>query len=173
MLKPHPTALGASRFLLKLLMIFNLLVGVGLILAVPASYVFDAEFLAFFSKRPARIDPTWILPAFRIWVLLALPMVAAVHIMFSRLLEVVATVGAGDPFVAENAVRLKTIAWCMLAVQLLGLSFGVMVGIFNAAGSNMDWDFSLTGWLAVALTFVLARVFEVGTRMRAELATMI
>jgi hypothetical protein len=86
----------------------------------------------------------------------------------------VGTVRSGDPFVAENAARLQTIAWCVLALQLLHLTFGVMAATVNAAGSNVDWTFSgLTGWLAVVLLFVLARVFEEGTQMREDLERMI
>jgi hypothetical protein len=39
----------------------------------------------------------------------------------------------------------------------------------GAAPLDLDWNFSLTPWLAVLLLFVLARVFDHGTRMRAEL----
>jgi hypothetical protein len=100
--------------------------------------------------------------------------VAALHVALSRLLAMVETVRAGDPFVADNAVRLKTIAWCALATQLLHLAFGVMAATVNAAGSNVDWKFSgVTGWLAVVLLFVLARVFEEGTQMRDDLERMI
>jgi hypothetical protein len=34
---------------------------------------------------------------------------------------------------------------------------------------HLDAGFSITGWLAVLLTFVLARVFAEGARMRDEL----
>jgi hypothetical protein len=173
MLHPHSSALSASRILLRILRVFNLVMGVMLAVAIPASFLFEPQFFEFFSKRPPRIDPTWLVPVLRIWMVLALPMVAAVHVLFSRLLDVVETVRAGDPFVPENAVRLMTIAWCALAIQLLHLTFGVMAAAVNAAGSNVDWEFSLNGWLAVVLLFVLARVFEVGTRMREDLERMI
>jgi hypothetical protein len=173
MLRPHSSALSASRILLRILRIFNLVMGIMLAVAIPASFLFELQFFEFFSKQPPRIDPTWLVPVLRIWIVLALPMVAAVHVLFSRLLDVVETVRAGDPFVPENAVRLMTIAWCALAIQLLHLTFGVMAAAVNAAGSNVDWEFSLNGWLAVVLLFVLARVFEVGTRMREDLERMI
>ena len=91
----------------------------------------------------------------------------------SRLLAVVETVRSGDPFVPQNAARLKTIAWCVLATQLLHLTFGMLAAAMNAAGSTIDWKFSLTGWLAVVLLFVLAQVFEEGTRMREDLEAMV
>ncbi len=169
-MQPHSTALSASRVLLKILRVLNLLMGVGLVVAIPASFFFEPQFFAFFSKRPPRIDPTWLVPVLRIWLVLALPMVAAIHVVLSRLLAVVETVRSGDPFVPENAVRLKTIAWCVLATQLFGLAYGVLAATVNAAGSNVHWEFSVTGWVAVVLlTFVLARVFAAGTRMREDL----
>lgn len=173
MLQPPTAALGASRFLLKLLRVFNLATGVGLVLAIPASFLFEPQFVAFFSKKPPSIDPSWLMPILRTWIVFALPMVAAVHVLLSRLLDVVETVGSGDPFVPENAMRLKTIAWCALALQVLELVFGVMAAAINAAGSNVEWKFSLTGWLAVVLLFVLARVFEEGTQMREDLEAMV
>ena len=48
-----------------------------------------------------------------------------------------------------------------------------MAATINAAGSNVEWKFSAAGWEAVLLLFVLARVFEEGTRLRHDLETMI
>jgi hypothetical protein len=173
-LQPHSSALSASRILLKVLRVLNLVMAVMLVVAIPASFLFESTFFEFFSKRPPRIDPAWLVPVLRIWIVLALPMVAAVHVSLSRLLDVVETVRSGDPFVPENAVRLKTIAWCVLANQLLHLTYGMLAATFNAAGSNVDWKFEgMTGWLAVVLLFVLARVFEEGTHMREDLEAMV
>jgi len=172
-LRPYSGALSAARLFLRIVRILNLVLGVGLVVAIPASFLFETQFFQFFSKRPPRIDPAWLVPVLRVWIVLALLMVAAVHVSFSRLLAVVETVRAGDPFVPENAVRLTTIAWCVLATQLLHLTFGMLAATMNAAGSNIDWKFSVAGWLAVVLVFVLARVFEEGTQMREDLKAMI
>ena len=173
MLRPYSGALGVSRVLLKLMRVLNIGIGVMLLLALPASFVFEPQFLQFFSKRPPRIDPAWLMPTLRIWIVLALPMIAAVHVSLSRLLDVVETVRSGDPFVPENAKRLNTIAWCLLATQLLNLAYGALAATMNLAGSRIEWKFALTGWLAVVLLFVLARVFEEGTQMRDDLEKMI
>jgi Protein of unknown function (DUF2975) len=173
MLRPHSPALSASRILLKILRALNVLTALGLVIAMPASFIFEPQFFEFFSKRPPRIDAAWLVPTVRIWLVLALPMTAAIHIALSRLLVVVETVRSGDPFVPENAARLTTIAWCVLATQLLDLTFGLMAATVNAAGSNVEWKFSITGWVAVVLLFVLARVFEEGTQMRQDLEAMI
>jgi hypothetical protein len=169
----YATALGASRMLLRIARVLNLLTGALLVGAFLASFLFEPLFREFFSKQPPRIDPGLLIPALRVWMLLAVPMIGAVHVLLSRLLEMVETVRAGDPFVPENAVRMKTIAWCLLGLQLFHLAFGAMAATMNAAGSRIDWSFSWTGWIAVALLFVLAGVFEQGTRIRADLEAMI
>jgi len=88
-----------------------------------------------------------------------------------RLLAIVDTVRSGDPFVAANADRLQVIAWSLLALQLLSLVVG---GIGKAISTpahplHLDAGFSTSGWLAVLLTFILARVFAAGALMREDL----
>lgn len=169
----YSTALGASRILLRVVRALNLLMVAVLIVFLVASFFFEPTFREFFSKRPPHVDPAMLMPVLRLWMLLGLPALAAVHVLLSGLLEIVATVRDGDPFVPENAARLRTIAWCMLVVQLFDLACGVLAAAMNAAGSNIHWTFSVSGWIAVALLFVLARVFELGTRIRGDLEAMI
>jgi hypothetical protein len=93
------------------------------------------------------------------------------YTVLKRLLAIVETVRAGDPFVAVNARRLQTIAWMLLVLNLLS----IMIGAIGASIStkayplHLDAGFSINGWLAILLTFVLARVFAAGTRMREDL----
>ncbi|HXG90651.1 MAG TPA: DUF2975 domain-containing protein [Vicinamibacterales bacterium] len=87
-------------------------------------------------------------------------------------LAMVETVRAGDPFTAANADRLQTVAWMLLALQVLSMVIG---GIANAISTpahplHISAGFSISGWLAVLLTFVLARVFAAGAVMRDDLA---
>lgn len=163
--------LGLSRLLLKLGVVLNLLMGVILILAFVGTIAFEEQVIQYFRKR--AYDDAILMPALRTWIILALPYVAAVHVMLTRLLAMTETVRLGNPFVPENAVRMKTIAWCLLATQLLHLVFGVMVRIAASANAHMEWKFSANGWIAVLLLFVLARVFEEGTRLRDDLEKMI
>ena len=91
--------------------------------------------------------------------------------VLNRLVAMVQTVRAGDPFVAANADRLQAIAWFLFAQQMLS----VVIGIIGESVStpdhalHLDAGFSPSGWLAVILTFVLARVFAEGARMREDL----
>ena len=92
------------------------------------------------------------------------------HVL-KRLLAMVETVRAGDPFVAANAYRLNSVAWLLLGLQLISM---VIAGIGEAISTrehpiDLDAGFSVNGWLAVILTFVLARVFAEGTLMREDL----
>ena len=92
-------------------------------------------------------------------------------VVFKRLLAIVETVRAGDPFVAANASRLRSIAWALLALQLLSLVVGAIVKAISTPAHplHIQAGFSINGWLAVLLTFLLARVFAEGTRMRDDL----
>ncbi len=93
------------------------------------------------------------------------------YIILKRLLAMVETVRAGDPFVAANAGRLYDIAWALLALQLLSLVVGAIVKAISTPAHpvNIHAGFSINGWLAVLLTFLLARVFAHGTLMREDL----
>ncbi len=53
----YATALGASRTLLRLLRILNLVVGALLVGALLASFLFEPVFREFFTKQPPRINP--------------------------------------------------------------------------------------------------------------------
>ena len=93
------------------------------------------------------------------------------YLILERLLAIVGTVREGDPFVAENASRLQAIAWSLLGLQVLSVFIG---GIAKAVSSpahplNLSAGFSINGCLAVLLTFVVARVFAEGTRLRDDL----
>jgi DUF2975 family protein len=107
-----------------------------------------------------------------IW-LMALGIAAgfAVHILFRRMLAIVATAIAGDPFTLANAQRLRVVGWALLVIQILDLAFGALSVMINGETEIVfGWSPSVGGWIAVLMVFVLARVFEQGSRMRDELA---
>lgn len=108
----------------------------------------------------------------RLVMLIGLIAVPLAHILLTRLRDMVETVQVGDPFVAANAARLSLIAWALLGIQFCDVGFGLVT-----SGSGLEpwenWQFSVTGWLAVILLFVLARVFAQGTKMRDDLAGVV
>ena len=67
--------------------------------------------------------------------------------------------------------RLRTIAWILLVLQVLGIIIGAIAKTISTPAHPIDIDagFSINGWLAVLFTFLLARVFAEGARMRADL----
>ena len=92
-------------------------------------------------------------------------------VVFSRLLRIVASVREGEPFIVENAARLKTIAWALLALEALHVC---VVAIASAVSTrevplHISGNFNLTGSLAILLLFVLAQVFLAGARMHEDL----
>lgn len=93
------------------------------------------------------------------------------YVVLKRLLAIVETVRAGDPFVAANALRLQAIAWTLIALQLLSLVIGAIAKAVSTPAHplHLRAGFSISGWLAVLLTFLLARVFAEGTLMREDL----
>jgi hypothetical protein len=66
---------------------------------------------------------------------------------------------------------LQSIAWALLALQLLSLVIGAIGKAVSTPAHplHLDAGFSVNGWLAVLLTFLLARVFAEGTHMRDDL----
>lgn len=90
-----------------------------------------------------------------------------VHTILRRLLAIVDTVRAGDPFILDNARRLDAIAWSVASLEVLRL---VVAAIAAAVWEPGRIDaFSFAPWLAVLLMFVLAGVFTRGAQMRADL----
>jgi hypothetical protein len=154
---------------LRLLVVLNLLVGaaiLALLLVTP-----NAQWIMSAFKLSPSPEAERLVMGLRAIAVVGLATIPLNHVVLKRLLAIVETVRAGDPFVAANASRLQAIAWALLALQLLGL---VIFAIAEAVSTpvhplDIDAGFSINGWLAVLLTFVLARVFAEGTRMREDL----
>lgn len=103
--------------------------------------------------------------------LLIIPTTYAAHRIFVAILSILETAKLGNPFVATNAVLLRSIGWALLAIQILDVAAGLLVIRFSeATGEYWGWSLAVTGWLAAALMFVLAKIFEQGAAMRDELA---
>lgn len=165
-----PDTLGLSRVSLRLLIKLNWFVGVLLLALLVISVANTSWMMEALKTHPAKNMSTFVM-ALRSIVIVGLLTIPLAHIVLTRLLAIVDTVRVGDPFVAENAARLQTIAWTVLAMEVLHLVVGGIIATVQAAGEkfDMDWDFSLTRWLVILLLFVLARVFEQGARMRDDL----
>jgi hypothetical protein len=156
---------------------------VGLRILIVANWLKGAAILALLVVSP---NEQWIIAALRLSpsprterVIMGLRAVAMLglaaiplhYAILERLLAIVLTVRAGDPFIATNARRLQAIAWALFAIQLLSLVIGAIGKAISTPAHpvHLDAGFSIGGWLAVILTFLLARVFAEGTHMREDL----
>lgn len=163
-------ALPIAYVALRILIVLNWLVGAAIVVLLVA--------------LPAR---QWIMTALRVGpspetdrLIFGLQAIAVIgvaavplnHAVLRRLLTIVETVRSGDPFVAANASRLRTIAWALLALQVLSLVIGAIAKSVSTPAHPvvLNAGFSISGWLAVLLTFLLARVFAEGALMREDLA---
>jgi hypothetical protein len=169
--RPNPDALVLTRRLLRVLIGLNQLMGVGILALLAATLVAEGPVMGALGI-PAPDRNARLVLGMRVIMVLGIAAVPIAHVVLTRLLAIVGTVGDGDPFVMENAGRLQRIAWAVLGLELLHLAVGaVAAGAFTGETTiGIDWNLSVTRWLAVLLLFVLARVFEQGARMREDLA---
>jgi hypothetical protein len=163
-------ALPAARRLLTALLYINGVYGLGIFGLLLASIVVPDLLFKGLGVRPAAGRDTLEL-GMRMIMVVGIASVPLAYVILFRLRAIVDTVRGGDPFVAANAERLQTIAWAYLGLELLHIAVGVVAASSGSAEQPLDlhWRFSFTPWVAVLLLFVLARVFDHGTRMRADL----
>lgn len=169
--RPNRDALTLTRRLLRVLIRLNQLLGVAILALLAATLVAEGPVMGALGV-PASGRNTRLILGMRVIMVLGIASVPIAHVVLTRLLTIVHTVGDGDPFVIENAGRLQRIAWAVLGLELLSLVIGAVAAGASTgqAPLDIDWSPSVTRWLAVLLLFVLARVFEQGARMREELA---
>ena len=167
--RPYNAALPIAYVVLRILILLNWVVGaaiLALLLVMPNEQWIMSAFKL--SPSPDATRLVWGLRAVAAVGLITIPLNYAI---LKRLLAMTETVRQGDPFVAANAYRLNTIAWALLALQLLSLVIAAIAKLVSSPAHPVDLDagFSINGWLAVLLTFILARVFAEGTLMREDL----
>jgi hypothetical protein len=168
--KSPSAVLPIAYIVLRILIVLNWLYAACLLALLSYSFINEpflmrALKLASSAENPALVIGVRAIAALGI---LTVPLNLA---MLRRLVAMVHTVRAGDPFVASNAYRLQAIAWILLALQIIGLfvwAIGKAVST-PAHPLHLNAGFSPAGWLAVIMTFVLARVFVEGTLMREDL----
>jgi hypothetical protein len=165
----YSAALPIARFALKTLIVLNWLSGAAIfVLLVVMPH--EQWILAEFELSPSP-DADRLILGLRAIAVIGLVSIPLNLVVFKRLLAIVESVRAGAPFVAASASRLQAIAWALLALQLLSLVVGAIADAISTAAHPLHFDagFSVNGWLAVLLTFVLARVFAEGALMREDL----
>ena len=162
-------ALPIAYAVLRILIVVNWLFGAAIftLLAVSPN---EQWIMSAFKLSPSP-EAERLVMGLRAIAVLGLATVPINYAVLKRLLAIVETVRGGDPFVAANAHRLQAIAWALLALQLLSIVIGAIGNAVSSPAHPVDIDagFSINGWLAVLLTFLLARVFAEGALMRDDL----
>ncbi len=159
-------ALSVARPVIQALTVLNLLYAAGVTGLLVTSFVMDG-----WPQRPLGIELVshypWAPTGLRAIVVIGIVGAVIVHIILRRLLAIVDTVRAGDPFITANAQRLNAIAWSVLGLEVLRMIVSAIASAVWEPG-RID-GFSFAPWLAVLLLFVLSGVFAHGARMRADL----
>jgi hypothetical protein len=166
----HSTALLATWVTLRILLVLNWIFG-ALIFALLAISFLTEEWTWRALGVGAIAAHEGVVAGMRAIMAIGIIGTPITYVLFSRLLRIVESVRTGEPFTMDNAVRLRTVAWALLGLELLHIC---VVAIASAVSTKevplrINGNFDLTGWLAILLLFVLAQVFLEGTRMREDL----
>ena len=161
-------ALPIAHVMLRILIVANWLMAAAILALL---FLPNEQWIMSAFKLSPSPDAARLVMGLRVIAVLGLVAVPLNYGALKRLLAIVETVRAGDPFVAANANRLQVIAWTLLALQLLSVVIGAIGRAVSSPAHPVDIDagFSINGWLAVLLTFLLARVFAEGAVMRDDL----
>ena len=118
----NPRELTLSRNVLKTFLVLNPIFGF-LVMAMFVATLFAPSWMmrALTHEHGASHGAEFhvLLIGMRWIMLLGALGAVLVQVALSRLLAIVETVSAGDPFVLLNAERLKTIAWAMLGGEII------------------------------------------------------
>ena len=109
---------------LRILIVLNWLMGV-VILVLLVALPNEQWIMSAFKLSPSP-EASRLVMGLRAVAVLGLPVVLLNYVVLKRLLAIVETVRAGDPFVAANASRLQAIAWVLLALNLLSIVIGAI-----------------------------------------------
>ena len=167
---PRSSALPIASVTLRILIVLNwLLVGVAVVVLL--AFMPTERWIMSALKLSPSAEADRLIMGLRTIAVVGLVTVPLNHAILTRLVAMVETVRDGDPFIAANADRLRTMARALLALQLLSLVIGAIAKSVSTPAHplHLDAGFSISGWLAVLLTFILARVFSEGASMRDDL----
>jgi hypothetical protein len=166
----HSTALPIAYVFLRILVVLNWVFAACVLALLAFTFVNEPWTMKALGVT-GMTDAVQVMWAMR--GIAALGVIAAVpnYMILARLMKMVDTVRAGDPFLAANAYRLHAIAWLLVAMQLISMTIAVIGRTISTAEHpfHLDAGFSVNSWLAIILCFVLARVFAEGTLMREDL----
>ena len=170
MLNASDRLIKSSRLVVRTALVANRLFFVAVVVGLVVSWIWPAQLTVLLMQPKPGSDLGSVTAGMRWLMLLGLAMAAATEVLLTALTQIIASAGAGDPFIPANGRRLQTIGWALLALQLMDIPGAVLERFFpslSAGGPSIS--FAPGGWIAVLMVFVLSRVFAAGSAMRAEL----
>ena len=169
--------LGIARALLTFMIGLTVLIGALLAFAIPFVLLNQAKVAGEFGPvsvefgRSAAQAGGEVIGAILAVLVLVVALAALAFVFLRQLRRIVDTVRQGDPFIPENAVRLRTMAWLSIVLQVIALFAGALTMWLEEATGKLEanFDVSVGGILLPLVLFILARVFRRGAEMREEL----
>src|SRR5437867_419399 len=139
-------ALPIAYVTLRILIVVNWLTGAA-ILALLVVIPNEQWIMAAFKLSPSP-EAERLVMGLRAIAVLGLAAIPLNYAVLKRLLAIVETVRAGDPFVAANAYRLQAIAWALLALNLLSIVIGAIAKTVSTPAHPLQINagFSISGW---------------------------
>lgn len=167
--------LRITKLLVFLIMGFAAVGGVVLALVSVGLPFYWNEALAEIAKEKPGITTSNLLPSLLAVFAFGIIVLGLLWTMMRKLLVIIDSVEDGNPFIKANAVRLRTIGWIMVGIQIVGLPLATTAdNVADLFGENdVGFNFPLNGILAILLVFILAGIFERGAEMREELEGMV
>ena len=163
--------LGIFRAILTFLLGLTIAMGITLALIIPVVIANQDRFATELLPTTSLVPGGDVIGAVLGVVVLVSAIVALTFMLLRHLRRIVDSVRLGDPFVPENARRLRSMAWLSIALQIVALIAGGLTMWLEEASRQFEanFDISIGGMLFPLVLFILARVFRRGAEMREEL----
>jgi hypothetical protein len=170
-MRTHDRLIATSRIVVRIGIVLNRVVFVAVCIGLLASWIFAGNFADYLIRTDPGIDGAAKLVGLRLEMVIGLVMAIATDRLLTALARMIESARDGDPFVGANALRLRTIGWALLVLQLLDVAGALLGRAIPSLGSAAPaGDISAGGWIAVLMVFILSRVFAAGAAMRDDLA---
>jgi hypothetical protein len=159
--------------MLKIVQGMLIFIAAVLTIVTPIVWIKRAAVLAELARNGGVQDPgTGTLVAITALLLGGLAMVVLGIAFVRRMIAIIDTVAVATPFIPANARRLREMGWLVVATQgvaLVAWSADNWLVAHLPKGNDVGFEVSLEGILTALLLFVLAQVFDHGTRLEADM----
>ena len=169
-MRQNDNLIRTSHLVVRTGLIVNRLFVVAVIAGLTVSLISGSWLRAMLLGQGPGADAGAEVSGLRWMMCIGLVMGASIDRLLAALEKIVESASLSSPFVAANASRLRAIGWALLMLQLLSIPAYLVERTFPGMGMGTPEPFfSVSGWMAVLMVFVLSRVFQVGSAMREEL----